>query len=106
MNKVRTSNPPVITGICGPSESRAQHQHSFKLDSDLKYLSSDVKKFPQKLPNDIKFGSLRLGLEEILRKFENYIERGFTVQSPFLKRNFDKHSKLFNMYESTFFHSS
>ena len=36
-----TSNTHVVTGICGPSKSRARHDQSFKLDLKLKYLKSD-----------------------------------------------------------------
>ena len=38
MQEVHNSNPPVATGICHPSKSRAQHHRSLKLDSKLKYL--------------------------------------------------------------------
>ena len=36
---VCSSNPPVVTGICDPNKSRAQHHCSFKFSSKLKYLN-------------------------------------------------------------------
>ena len=39
MQEYRSSNPPVVTGICDPNKSRARHHHSFKLGSKLKYLN-------------------------------------------------------------------
>ena len=38
MQEIRSSNPPVVTGICDPNKSRARHHRSFKLGSKLKYL--------------------------------------------------------------------
>ena len=45
MKEMGSSNPPVVTGICGPNKSRARHHRSLKLGSKLKYLpwrSSDT----------------------------------------------------------------
>ena len=39
MQEIRSSNPPVVTGTCDPSKSRAQHHHSLKLGLKLKYLN-------------------------------------------------------------------
>ena len=38
MQQIRSSNPPVITGICDPNKSRARHRCSLRLSSKLKYL--------------------------------------------------------------------
>ena len=38
MQEICSSNPPVVTGICDPNKSQAQHHHSLKLGSKLKYL--------------------------------------------------------------------
>ena len=39
MQEIRSANPPVVTGICDPNNSRARHHHSLKLGSKLKYLN-------------------------------------------------------------------
>ena len=39
MQEIRSSNPPVITGIRDPNKSRARHHRSLKLGSELKYLN-------------------------------------------------------------------
>ena len=39
--EIRSSNPPVDTGICDPNKSRARHHRSLKLGSKLKYLNID-----------------------------------------------------------------
>ena len=36
--RIKTSNPPEVTGIGNPSKSRAQRHQSFKRGSKLKYL--------------------------------------------------------------------
>ena len=41
MQEIRSSNPPMVTGICDPNKSRARHHRSFKLGSKLKYLNSE-----------------------------------------------------------------
>ena len=38
MQEICSSNPPVVTRICGPNKSRARHHRSFKLGWKLKYL--------------------------------------------------------------------
>ena len=38
MQEIRSSNPPVVAGICDPNKSRAQ-QHILKFGSKLKYLN-------------------------------------------------------------------
>ena len=38
MQGIRSSSPPVVTGICDPNKSRAQHHCIFKLGSKLMYL--------------------------------------------------------------------
>ena len=42
MQKVCSSNPPVVTGICDPNKSWAQHHCSFKLGLKLKYLNKST----------------------------------------------------------------
>ena len=39
MQEIRSSNPPVVTGICDPNKSRARHHRSLKLGLKLKYLN-------------------------------------------------------------------
>ena len=39
MQEIRSSNSPVVAGICDPNKSRARHHHSLKLGSKLKYLN-------------------------------------------------------------------
>ena len=39
MQDIRSSNPPVVTGICDPNKSRARYHRSLKLGSKLKYLN-------------------------------------------------------------------
>ena len=39
MQEICSSDPPVVTGICDPNKSRAQHHLSLKLDSELKYFN-------------------------------------------------------------------
>ena len=39
MQENRSSNPPVVTGICDPNTSWARHNRSLKLGSKLKYLN-------------------------------------------------------------------
>ena len=38
MQEIRSLNPPVVTGICDPNESRALLRRSLKLGSKLKHL--------------------------------------------------------------------
>ena len=45
MQEIRSSNPPVVTGICDPNKSRARHRRSLKLSSKLKYLIKDKANF-------------------------------------------------------------
>ena len=35
MQEIRSSSPPVVTGICDPNKSRARHHRSLKLGSKL-----------------------------------------------------------------------
>ena len=39
MQEIRSSNPPVVTGIFDPYKSPARHHRSFKLGWKLKYLN-------------------------------------------------------------------
>ena len=39
MQKIHSSNPTVVTGICDPNKSQAQHHHSLKLGLKLKDLN-------------------------------------------------------------------
>ena len=39
MQKIHSLNLPVVTGICDPNKSWAQHLCSLKLGSKLKYLN-------------------------------------------------------------------
>ena len=39
MQEIRSSNPPVVTGICDRNKSRARHYCSLKLGSKLNYLN-------------------------------------------------------------------
>ena len=39
MQEIRSLNPPVVTWICDPNKSWAQHHRSLKLGSKLKYLN-------------------------------------------------------------------
>ena len=39
MQEIRSSKPPVVTGICDLNKSRARHHRSLKLGSKLKYLN-------------------------------------------------------------------
>ena len=45
MQKIPSSNPRVVTGICDPNKSQAGDHHSLNLGSRLKYLKiiEDVK---------------------------------------------------------------
>ena len=36
--EIRSSNPPVVTGICDPNKARARHHYNLKLGLKLKYL--------------------------------------------------------------------
>ena len=36
MQEIRSSKPPVVTGICDPNKSRSWHHRSLKLSSKLK----------------------------------------------------------------------
>ena len=38
MQEIRSSNLLLVTGICDPNKSRAQHYRNFKLGSNLRYL--------------------------------------------------------------------
>ena len=40
--KIRSSNTPVVTGICDPNKSRARDHRSLKLGSKLKYLNNFI----------------------------------------------------------------
>ena len=42
MQEIRSSNPPVVTGICDPNKYQARHYCSLKLGLKLKYLKNDV----------------------------------------------------------------
>ena len=39
MQEIRSSNPPVVAGICDPNKYRARHHRSLRLGSKLKYLN-------------------------------------------------------------------
>ena len=39
MQEIRSSNAPVVTGICDPNESGVRLHRSLKLGSKLKYLN-------------------------------------------------------------------
>ena len=41
MQEIRSSNPPVVSGICDPNKSRARHHRSLKFGSKLKYLKTE-----------------------------------------------------------------
>ena len=41
MQEIRSSNPPVVTGICDPNKYRARHHRSLELDLKLKYFNKD-----------------------------------------------------------------
>ena len=38
MQEICSLNPPMVTGLCDPNKSQAQHYCSLKLGSKLKYL--------------------------------------------------------------------
>ena len=42
MQDIRSSDPPVVTGICDLNKSRARHHHNLKLGLKLRYLNSLV----------------------------------------------------------------
>ena len=42
MHEIRSSNPPVVTGICDPNKSQARHHRSFKIGLKLKYLNKNI----------------------------------------------------------------
>ena len=41
MQEIQPSRSPVVTGICDPNKSQAQHHHILKLGSNLKCLNID-----------------------------------------------------------------
>ena len=55
MQEIRSSNPPVVTGICNLNKSRAQHQHSLKIGSKLKYLLAADANENDKVEEDVAF---------------------------------------------------
>ena len=59
MQKIRSSNPPVVTGICDPNKSQAQHHRSLKLDSKLKHLNIELLYFQEKCQKKIIFKVIR-----------------------------------------------
>ena len=42
MQEIRSSNPPVVAGICDPNKYWARHHCSLKLASKLKYLNYEI----------------------------------------------------------------
>ena len=74
MQEIRSSNPPVVAGICDPNKSRARYHHSLKLGSKLKYIKSILqfirpspyRTFNCHNPIEIKLiARLRLGLSHL-----------------------------------------
>ena len=45
MQEIRSSNPPVVTGIFEPNKSRARHHRCLKLGSKLKYRKNKMNFF-------------------------------------------------------------
>ena len=89
MQEIRSSNPPVVTGICDPNKSRVRHHRSLKLGSKLKYLSilylvkqkelypyeyiSDFEKFKEELPSKEKFYSSLTHRKASGKEFEHVL---------------------------------
>ena len=68
MQEIRSSNPPVVAGICDPNKSRTRYHHSLKLGSKLKYFirPSPYRTFNCHDPIEIKLiARLRLGLSHL-----------------------------------------
>ena len=42
MQEIRSTKPPVVTGICDPNKSRARQNRGLKLGSKLKHLNLNV----------------------------------------------------------------
>ena len=59
MQKIRSSNPPVVTAICDPNKSQAQHHRSLKLGSKLKNLNIELLYFQEKCQKKIIFKVIR-----------------------------------------------
>ena len=58
MREIRNSNPPVVTEICDPIKSQAQH-HRMKLGSKLKHLNIELLYFQEKCQKKIIFKVIR-----------------------------------------------
>ena len=86
MQQIRSSNPPVITGICDPIKPRARHHCSLKLGSKLNYLNIPIKIL--KNSNNIYLEKLTNIFNECLmnRKFSDTLKRT-DVTPVFKKRN-------------------
>ena len=45
MQEIRSSNPPVVTGICDPNKFRARHHLSFKVHIIAKFQKIELYKY-------------------------------------------------------------
>ena len=54
MQKIRSSNPPVVTGICDPNKSRVRQNRSLKPGSKLKYLSNSDRLTTKRFGKNLK----------------------------------------------------
>ena len=64
MQEIRSSNPPMVTGICDPNKSRPRRHRSLKLGSKLNYVNID----------------------QLLQcRIQSYFEAGIPVWDPTLK---------------------
>ena len=73
MQEIRSSNPPVVTGIFDPNKSRARHHRRIKLDVK-RYLSVDA--ITKLMPANLSI--------LIIIKFIKANNKGFKKLGPFL----------------------
>ena len=84
MQEIRSSNSPVVTGICDPNKSRTRHHRNLKLGSKLKYLYGISK-------NDGGFNNVlrifRNTLDKLAPRKKKYIRSN---NAPFMNKTFNK----------------
>ena len=88
MQELRSSNPPMVTGICDPNKSRARHHLSLKIGLKLKYLNFTYHNYGY-LSSETKYEIYRI----LNKHTENCLEK-------YMINKYHKQNKPASMLES------
>ena len=109
MQEIRSSNPPVVIGICDPNKSRVRHHRNFlylilkihifmQIRNSFEVLANSTKK--------LKLQKMKFSFEDFLTKFNQIHEFGHIYQVHFKRITLSLCSVLLTfivicIYEST-----